>query len=111
MTDIGTAHRAASSDATTAFGDCIPTSTGSGSRLSVVSLRQCLRFMAAPVFATMSVLTALHGSEFAAICAGSESSVIPLGMGTMYVLMSLFHAGPWLELLEKYQSVERDKEN
>lgn len=57
-----------------------------------------LALSAAPTFALMALLTALPGDPAAAICTSASGS--PLGgMVAMYVLMSVFHAGPWLKLI------------
>lgn len=61
-----------------------------------------LSLAAAPTFATMAALSA---SEPAAdmICSMSGMSMhgasVFSGMVPMYVLMSLFHVGPWLRLM------------
>ena len=56
-----------------------------------------LYLAAAPTFATMALLTGVLGSADA-LCASATAS--PLGgMVPMYLLMSAFHAGPWLKLV------------
>jgi predicted Na+-dependent transporter len=57
-----------------------------------------LAMAAAPMFAAMAIMTASAGGErMAAIC-GVEASPLA-GMIPMYLLMSLFHSSPWLELM------------
>jgi hypothetical protein len=57
-----------------------------------------LRLAAAPTFAAMALVTGLGGPP-EMICAAHAS---PLGgMTPMYLLMSAFHAGPWLQLLAR----------
>jgi hypothetical protein len=58
-----------------------------------------LALTAAPTFAVMALLTGvLDGGPAAMLCAAAHGS--PLGgMVTMYLLMSAFHAGPWLKLI------------
>ncbi len=59
-----------------------------------------LGLAASPSFAAMAIASAIHAADPLAIVCGS--SVGPLGsMTAMYALMSLFHAGPWLRLLER----------
>jgi hypothetical protein len=67
-----------------------------------------LGLAAAPTFALMAVLTSLSGGGgMAAIC-GAEPS--PLGgMIPMYLLMSGFHAAPWLRLFARRQGRVRPR--
>lgn len=58
-------------------------------------LTELLRFAATPTFALMALLSALSGGPLDAVC-GSGSPLT--GMGSMYTLMGVFHAGPWLRL-------------
>jgi hypothetical protein len=52
-----------------------------------------LSFAAAPVFAIMALATSGGGMP------GMAMSSPLTGMAAMYVLMSVFHAAPWLALL------------
>ena len=55
-------------------------------------MSRALAYAASPVFAVMALLTVLGGDPTA--------HASPLhGMATMYLLMSLFHASPWLKLI------------
>jgi hypothetical protein len=57
-----------------------------------------LSLAAAPTFAAMALLTALGGGgPLAVLCSADASPLI--GMVPMYLLMSAFHAGPWLRLI------------
>ena len=57
-----------------------------------------LSLAAAPTFAAMALLTALGGGGPLAMLCSSGASPLT-GMVPMYLLMSAFHAGPWLRLL------------
>ena len=58
-----------------------------------------LALAAAPSFAFMTALSA-YGASGDMICSAQDSSMIS-GMVPMYLLMSLFHCGPWLRMLAK----------
>lgn len=58
-----------------------------------------LALAASPTFAIMALLTGLLGGGPAEMLC-SAAHVSPLsGMATMYLLMSFFHAAPWLKLI------------
>jgi len=59
-----------------------------------------LGLAAAPTFAAMALLTGLlGGDDMAAICGVTPT---PLGgMVPMYLLMTAFHAAPWLRLIAR----------
>jgi hypothetical protein len=55
---------------------------------------------ATPTFAVMALLTNVGGGMPDMLCAAHDAS--PLGgMVPMYVLMSVFHAAPWLKLIAR----------
>lgn len=59
-----------------------------------------LGLAAAPTFAAMGLLTAvLGGGEPAVLCSTTQGASPMSGMVAMYLLMSAFHAGPWLKLI------------
>jgi len=67
--------------------------------------RDVLSFAAAPTFAIMALLTGVLGSGAPDLLC---SAALPLhgspltGMVAMYLLMSLFHCGPWLALISRH---------
>lgn len=63
-----------------------------------------LSLAAAPTFAAMALLTAASGGgPMDALCSsqGGQGGSPFSGMVLMYVLMSVFHAAPWLKLLHR----------
>ena len=74
-------------------------------RLSATArgLGDWLCLAATPTFATMALLTALptglSGGPQDMPCAAMPAGSPLTGMGCMYLLMSAFHAAPWLRLL------------
>ena len=64
---------------------------------SSAGLAKWLSLAASPTFAAMAVLTSLSNAPMV-LCSGTAG--FPLsGMVPMYLLMSVFHAAPWLKLL------------
>jgi hypothetical protein len=74
-------------------------SIGGGSRGAGVALvaAEWLGLAAAPTFATMALTTAALGGVAEPLCSAHGS--LMSGMAPMYLLMSAFHAGPWLRLI------------
>jgi hypothetical protein len=63
-----------------------------------------LSLAAAPTFAAMALVTAAGGAgPLDMLCAGASplGGMFLSGMVPMYVLMSAFHAAPWLRLLSR----------
>jgi hypothetical protein len=63
-----------------------------------------LSLAAAPIFAVMALLTVVSGGgPVDTMCSVTGAS--PLGgMVPMYMLMSAFHAAPWLKLISHFRS-------
>jgi hypothetical protein len=61
-----------------------------------------LHLAATPTFAAMALLTLFAGNPMDMLCPiGGHGMSSLSGMTLMYVLMSTFHAGPWLKLVGK----------
>lgn len=60
-----------------------------------------LALAATPTFAAMALLTALDDSPAHLVCGSGSGLSLLTGMVPMYLLMSAFHAGPWLRLLSR----------
>jgi hypothetical protein len=61
-----------------------------------------LHHAAAPTFALMALITGLSGGGMPdMLCASAHGTSAFGGMLPMYLLMSLFHAAPWLKLLSR----------
>jgi len=59
-----------------------------------------VRFAAAPTFAIMALLTAVHGGGPRDTLCSAVQDASPLnGMVWMYMLMSAFHSPPWVKLI------------
>ena len=58
-----------------------------------------LSLAATPTFAAMALLTAVFGGPSDMLCAMMQGTSFLSGMIPMYLLMSAFHAGPWLRLI------------
>ncbi len=82
-----------------------PLRAGIGDWLDVVNLMaNWLSFAAAPTFAIMALLMSiLGGGPLEALCSSAHGSSPLTGMVPMYLLMSTFHAAPWLKYFMKGQ--------
>ena len=56
---------------------------------------------AAPTFALMALLTGVIGGPQDMLCADMHGAAPLSGMAPMYLLMSAFHAAPWLRLIAR----------
>jgi hypothetical protein len=78
------------------------TAGGRAGRVNTAALgaADCLSLAAAPTFAIMALLTGvLGGSPPDMLCAAAHDASSLSGMVPMYVLMSAFHAAPWLKIV------------
>jgi hypothetical protein len=74
------------------------TEVGSIGGLITAALGNGLCLAAAPTFAVMALLTAvLGGGSQHMLCSATQDELS--GMIPMYLLMSAFHAAPWLKLI------------
>lgn len=65
-----------------------------------------LSLAAAPTFAFMALLTAVSsGGPLEILCSGASPFS---GMALMYLLMSVFHLGPWLRLVSRRRPQRRN---
>jgi hypothetical protein len=68
-----------------------------------------LSLAAAPTFAIMALLTAVHGGGATDVLCSAAQDASPLsGMVPMYLLMSAFHSAPWLKLISRARSADVD---
>jgi hypothetical protein len=70
----------------------------SGDPAAAAGLARWLCLAATPTFALMALLTALDPSPMERLCASAAGAPLR-GMLPMYLLMSVFHAPPWLKLV------------
>ncbi|HVO16138.1 MAG TPA: hypothetical protein VMV26_13040 [Alphaproteobacteria bacterium] len=82
-----------------ARGGSAPVRAGGG-KPAALGLADRLSLAAAPTFAAMALLTAvLGGGPMDMLCSGARDASPLTGMVPMYLLMSAFHAAPWLRLI------------
>lgn len=72
-----------------------------GSDDAAPALVRALGYAAAPVFALMALWTGAFGGPADILCTSLYGDSSLGGMAVMYALMSLFHAGPWLRLIQR----------
>lgn len=79
------------------------------SRSAACGAADWLSLAAAPAFAIMALLTGVlgGGGQLDLLCATAQDASPLTGMVPMYVLMSVFHAAPWLKLMSGRRSAGR----
>ena len=63
--------------------------------------RNWLSLAAAPTFAIMALMCVRTAGPSDMLCSAAQHTSAVGGMGTMYLLMSLFHLSPWLRRLTR----------
>jgi len=85
-----------------ALGHANPANTMTRRRNAARGVAKWLHIAATPAFAAMALLSALSGDGMYQItCLGTQSASLWDSMGLMYLLMSVFHAGPWLKIASR----------
>jgi hypothetical protein len=73
-------------------------------RIDLADIASWLHLAATPTFAIMAAVTVIHGDPMTGMLC-SEAHRMELGsMAPMYLLMSVFHAAPWLRLIAAPQA-------
>jgi hypothetical protein len=72
---------------------------GAGRRCQTAAPGVWLGLAAAPTFAVMAIMTFVSGGDADMMCGALHGLSVLGGMAPMYVLMSAFHAGPWVKLI------------
>jgi hypothetical protein len=67
-----------------------------------------LGLAAAPTFAVMALVSCVAGGDADMMCPATHGAVPLNGMVPMYVLMTAFHAAPWLKLISVRRSIAVD---
>jgi hypothetical protein len=75
---------------------------------SALGAADFLCLAATPIFAIMALLTGvLGGGRSDMLCSAAQDASPLNGMAAMYLLMSAFHAAPWLKLASGRRSGTR----
>jgi hypothetical protein len=85
----------------------IPLARRAGAKAAALGGADWLCLAAAPTFALMVLITAAFGGEPDMICSAMHGPSGLSGMVPMYLLMSAFHAAPWLRLVSARRDARR----
>lgn len=97
-TEVGASTEAGAMSATHSESGCVAALGAAG----------WVNLAAAPVFAVMALIAGLPGGDQPGIhCAAGQHASPLSGMVLMYVLMSIFHAAPWLRLISGRRASRR----
>ena len=80
----------------------VETCTGGGD--AAPGLARWLGLAAAPTFVLMALWTGFFSGQPDMLCMAMQGSSPMSGMTVMYLLMSAFHATPWLKLISSRRS-------
>lgn len=81
-----------------------------GGNAAALGAANWLRLAAAPTFAIMALLTSVPGgSPTEVLCSAMHGTSALTGMVPMYLLMSVFHLGPWLRLIFRRISLGNER--
>jgi hypothetical protein len=70
--------------------------------LAMGGAAEWLHLAAAPSFAIMALVTGIHGAgQPDVLCSAAQHASPMNGMAAMYLLMSVFHAAPWLKRIAR----------
>jgi hypothetical protein len=79
-----------------------------GGNAAAIGAADLLCLAAAPSFAIMALLTGVLGDGSPTMLCSAAQGASPLsGMMPMYMMMSAFHAAPWLKLIASRRSGAR----
>jgi hypothetical protein len=81
--------------------------TGRRSHAAALGAAGWLGLAAAPTFAVMALLSCVAGGDADMMCSAAHGASPLNGMVPMYVLMSVFHAAPWLKLVSGRRGAAR----
>ena len=73
--------------------------TRAGSGIAAPGMARWLGLAAAPTFAIMALWNGLFSGQPDMLCMAMQGPPPMSGMTVMYLLMSAFHAAPWLRLI------------
>jgi hypothetical protein len=76
-----------------------------GRGIAAPSMAQWLGLAAAPTFAIMALWNGFFSGQPDMLCMAMQGSSPMNGMTLMYLLMSAFHATPWLRLISSRRAV------